>query len=256
MKNKEYILVYDSGIGGLTTLSNLIYECPNSNFIYYADTINCPYGNKCKTQIQEIIRNNINKLINQYTISHIVLACNTATTTSIDLLRQTYTQQIIGTEPNIKAPKVCGYKNIILLATPLTIKTSKLKNLEKNLELKVKHKGIKELAKLIEEYKLNDNKKAYHQIKSIISNTLKDTPKSTAIVLGCTHYIFIKEMIEKMGYKCFDGNTGVAKRLKSLVNNINTNHSARIKIITENPTLTYKYKKILSNLKTRIKRQI
>ena len=121
MKRKQFVLVYDSGIGGLTTLSNLLKTAKGLNYIYFADTQNSPYGNKCKTKLQEIVINNIKALQNQYIISHIVLACNTATTITIDYLRKNLNIPIIGTEPNIKSPIKNGAKNIMVLSLILTV---------------------------------------------------------------------------------------------------------------------------------------
>ena len=112
MKN-EYILIYDSGIGGLTTFSNIIELCPKQNYIYFADTKNAPYGNKCKSELQLLILKNIKSLLKKYNIKLIVLACNTATTSSILFLRKELPIPIIGTEPNIKSPQNGNYKNII-----------------------------------------------------------------------------------------------------------------------------------------------
>ena len=99
MNKNKYILVYDSGIGGLTTLASIMLKNKNQNYIYYADTKNCPYGNKCNTQLQNIIINNIKRLTSEYNITHIVLACNTATTVAISKLRTLFNIPIIGTEP-------------------------------------------------------------------------------------------------------------------------------------------------------------
>lgn len=250
MKRKQFVLVYDSGIGGLTTLSNLIKTAKGLNYIYFADTQNSPYGNKCKTKLQEIVINNIKALQNQYIISHIVLACNTATTITIDYLRKNLNIPIIGTEPNIKSPIKNGAKNIMVLSTPLTSQSKRLKELENETSFKFKNIGIKNLAKLIENYQLNKNKQSLNEINLLINKTLTNSSVNTAIVLGCTHYVFIKSLIEKKGYTCYDGNQGVANRLKAMTKDLQNPLSYKpiVHIITSNIRTTLKYKKILKSL--------
>jgi len=250
MKKKSYILVYDSGIGGLTTLANIYKMLPNYNYIYFADNKNCPYGNKCKSELQEIVSKNISNLLKRYNITHIVLACNTATTATIELLRHNYKIPIIGTEPNVKSPYMLGYKDITVIATPATVKQEKFLNLEHSLSFSPTNIGIKNLAICIENYYLHNSVNDILRAKKIINSALLRTNKSSAIVLGCTHYIFMKKYIENLGYACFDGNIGVAKRLKSLLNDttklsISPSKANNINIITDSVINNLKYKKIL-----------
>ena len=253
MKSQEYVLVYDSGIGGLSTLSCLKKTCPNLNYLYYADTKNCPYGSKSVSELQALILDNIKSLESKFNIIAIVLACNTATTSSAEFLRQKLAVPIIGTEPNVKEPERQGYGHICVLATPLTIKQNKLLNLENTINANIRNIGMKNLAQLIEEYELSQDKHILRQILQRIKKTMIKIPKSTAIVLGCTHYIFVKKHIENLGYTCFDGNTGVAKRLKTLMQDNLKTTKGIIKIVSAQPNFSLKYKKVFKrhHLKSR-----
>ena len=257
MKNKSYILIYDSGIGGLTTLASIQKLLPKINIIYYGDIKNCPYGSKCKTELQHIILNNLKSLINRCTISHIVLACNTATTATIEYLRSKITIPIIGTEPNVREPSKLGYKYIALLATPVTVKEEKLLNLEKSLNTHSKNIGIKKLAKLIDDFYVLNKNENYKKSKILIKSKLKNIPTSNAIVLGCTHYVYMKPYIESLGFKCFDGNEGVAKRLKHLIQNTMSHNEnlqqGQIIFKTGNVRSNLIYRKIYKNYSKSLK---
>ena len=93
--------IFDSGIGGISILNNLKDILPNENFIYLADNKNCPYGSKIKKEILLLSYKNCKKLI-EFKCKIIVVACNTATTNSIQKLREIISIPIIGIEPGIK----------------------------------------------------------------------------------------------------------------------------------------------------------
>ena len=118
---KEYILVIDSGIGGLSTLCE-IYKVLPANYIYFADNKNAPYGKHKKEDVYNFLETIIGSVCLKFKVSMVVLACNTATTTSIEKLRDKFTGiKFIGTEPAIKLAGSFGNKKILSVATP-TIK--------------------------------------------------------------------------------------------------------------------------------------
>lgn len=253
MKKNEFVLVYDSGIGGLTTLAQMMKTCPTLNYVYFADTKNCPYGNKCKSELNNLILSNIKRLQKKYTISHIVLACNTATTSSITHLREHLSIPIIGTEPNVMTPNRLGYTNILVLTTPATAKTEKLYILENSLKHTPHNITIPSLAKLIEDYKVNGKKENLVKSHKIIDKILQNVDNTTAIVLGCTHYVYLKSYIENKGYICYDGNKGVSKRLLSLTKaNNNPKNIGKLIMITDSVRTNLIYKRILSIYKNKL----
>ena len=208
--------MFDSGIGGLNVLEEVRKLIPNENIIYYQDSSNNPYGEKTDEQLWKIV-NNIVKYLISNGVKEIIVACNTATTRCIKRLREEYTDIIfIGTEPAIKVATDNNYKNILLLGTPGTINSDRLH------ELVLKNKSDQNiylvecdgLANAIE----NDNKDEIVKLLNHYLDEYKDK-NIDSVVLGCTHYCFIKdEIINILGnIKLIDGNLGVARQAKKML---------------------------------------
>lgn len=239
------ILFIDSGIGGLTTLSETV-KLLNANYIYYADNKFAPYGTKddafLKSRLEEIIKTH---LLNN-DISMVVLACNTATTTSISYLRQTFKNlTIIGTEPAIKLATDQNFQSPAIIATPQTISHLK-KNVTKNCLL-IPHKN---LASLIENAFLKPSPKTNFELTKEIFSLKTSLKSRDCIVLGCTHYPFIKQKLQKiLSQTVLDGNKGVANRIFSLQSNQNQQQqrisTVKIELSSYKNDALQKYKKIL-----------
>ncbi len=208
--------MFDSGIGGLNVLEEVRKLIPNENIIYYQDSSNNPYGEKNDEDLWEIV-NNIVKYLISNGVKEIIVACNTATTRCIKRLREEYKDIIfIGTEPAIKVATDNNYKNILLLGTPGTINSDRLH------ELVLKNKSDQNiylvecdgLANAIE----NDNKDEIVKLLNHYLDEYKDK-NIDSVVLGCTHYCFIKdEIINVLGdIKLIDGNLGVARQAKKML---------------------------------------
>ena len=134
---KEYILVIDSGAGGLSTLCE-VYKRISANFIYFADNKNCPYGSHKKKEIFGFLKNIIDEVLKKYYVSLVVLACNTATTSSISKLRNAYPNLVfVGTEPAIKFASSLGYKKILMISTPVTAEQKKYIELKSSLDCEI-----------------------------------------------------------------------------------------------------------------------
>ena len=213
--------VFDSGIGGLTVLEELKKLLPNEDYLIYADSKNCPYGEKSDTELYDITSNIVDYLINK-DCKIIVIACNTATTRCIKYLRDKYKDMtFIGTEPAIKVACDRDYKNILVMATPATIaseRTSILVNDNKKDYENVYLVPCEGLADAIE----TDNFKKQEEIVSSIYEEYKDK-EIDAIVLGCTHYPHIKDLISKYftNAELLDGGAGVARETKRQLERMN-----------------------------------
>ena len=213
------VLFIDSGIGGLTTLSETIKHLPSLNFIYFADDEYAPYGNKSILQLQTRITKIIDMFINK--INMVVLACNTATACTIDYIRKKYHIPIVGTEPAIKMANNPKHK-ILLLATPATVSNRRIINLAKDCQSKVKFLALPNFATLVDDYYLNDSKIAYKKIINLIKDIGNISKHYSHIVLGCTHYIHFKSIFKQFASNCvLDGNYGVYKRINGLINSDN-----------------------------------
>lgn len=219
--------VFDSGIGGLSVLSELEKVLPNEDFYYYGDSLNNPYGEKSDEELFKITSGVVDYLINKG-CKLIVIACNTATTRCMKYLREKYQDiTFVGTVPAIKVACDKEFKNTLVMATPATIeseRTSELIRDNKRENQNIYLVSCPGLAKAIED-------KDSGQIEEILKNTFKDYKDKNidSIVLGCTHYPFIKKEIlkELPGVSLIDGSSGVANEVKRQLENIGILSSRR-----------------------------
>ena len=206
--------VFDSGIGGLSVLEELEKVLPNEDFYYYGDSINNPYGEKSDQELLEIT-SHIVDVLKEKGAKLIVIACNTATTRVMKKLREKYPETIfVGTVPAIKVACDHASKNTLVMATEATthsLRTEELIRDNKRKDQNIYLVSCPGLANAIET-------KNEEKIKNILQKTFlpyKDKNIDT-IVLGCTHYPFIKkEILEEMpGVKLVDGSHGVSMETK------------------------------------------
>ena len=230
--NNKPIGVFDSGIGGLTVLKEIIKILPNEEFIYYADTDNVPYGIKPKEEVKEYINQAVKFLIDK-DVKAIVIACNTATSIAINDLRKKYSLPIIGIEPAAKpAIENRGQKKVLIMATPTTIREEKLHNLLKKFTAEefVDLIAMPKLVEYAESGEFNSKEIEDYLKKQLQEFNLNDYSE---IVLGCTHFPFFKEEIKKVvpqSISIIDGSKGVANRLKDILqkNNLLGNNNLKI----------------------------
>ena len=212
--NKK-IGIFDSGIGGITTYKEILKLLPNEDYIYYADSKNNPYGEKSVKELKRITSNIVDYLIKKDS-KIIVIACNTATTNCIKYLRNKYKDiNFIGTEPAIKVACDNNYKNILVIATPCTILSNKTNQLIKRFKKDNQNVYLVSCTGLANAIETNNKK----LIKELLDKYLTIYKDIDAIVLGCTHYIYIKDLIQKYypDATILDGNLGVAKRVKYIL---------------------------------------
>lgn len=222
---------YDSGLGGLTVLKEALDNEGLCEEIYYlGDTKNTPYGTKDEEFVRGIIRENIEYLVN-IGCNPIVIACNTATSLSINEIRDKYKDIIfIGTEPAVKvAADSKQNKKILVLATSITVKKEKLHSLinKLNIEDEVELVPADKLVSFAENVNCNSMTKEIEEyIKSILLNyNLNDF---SHIVLGCTHFPLFREnfvnVIRKISpdleISIVDGAKGISKNLNRYINKI------------------------------------
>lgn len=211
MNNKIGIL--DSGLGGLSILKELRNVLPNEDYLFYEDSINNPYGSKSETELLKIVSNIVEFLLKR-DCKMIVIACNTATTSCMKSLREMYPDTIfVGTVPAVKMAYDNNCKNTIILSTPYTMNSKRVEELideYHNPDQNIINISGENLANLIENEK-------YDEIFALLERILtpyKDTCDS--IVLGCTHYPLIKDIIQSIvpNAKLLDGSLGVANEVK------------------------------------------
>lgn len=212
---------FDSGIGGITVLHQALRYLPNEDYIFYADTLHVPYGEKPKEEVREYIFNAVDFLANQG-VKALVIACNTATSIAVEELRQKYDFPILGIEPAVKpAVQNCEgkQKKVLVLATNLTLKEEKFHNLVKSID----HHEIVEslplpgLVQFAENFQF-DEVTVVPYLKDKLSSF--DLKQYGTVVLGCTHFPYFVDSLRKLFPKeviFISGSIGTAKNLRRIL---------------------------------------
>ncbi len=212
--NNNPIGIFDSGSGGITVLDSCRKLMPHESFVYVSDSRAGGWGSLSEKEILSRISVCVNKLTEQK-CKAIVAACNTATEVGIEVLRHTYETPFIGVEPAIKpAVAACLGEKILVLCTPATARQTKFKQLLSACGGNVRVRPQPGLAQKIETH-LDNLDVLKGEVHSIIADE-----KPAAVVLGCTHYVFVRYLFEKelSPETVFDGNAGTAKQLMSVLN--------------------------------------
>ena len=207
--------VFDSGVGGISVLRELVKILPQEHFIYFGDSANAPYGNRTTEDIRRLTLSAAQELVERG-CKALVIACNTATAAAINDLRSAYPDLIIvGIEPALKvaADRFPG-GHIGVMATPVTLREEKFaQQLSRFPDAAVSVIPVSGLVELIEAGKTDDA-----QVEALLRPILEPfAGKLDALVLGCTHYPFAKTAIQKiLGEKTvlLDGGEGTARETK------------------------------------------
>jgi glutamate racemase len=214
--------IIDSGIGGKGIEAEIKKLLPNVKIEYLADTKNFPYGTKPVKVLHEILSKNIETMIGKG-INIIVLACNSATVSSVSYLRKRFPDiEIVGVVPAIKtAAKVTKTKKIAIFSTPITSKSKAQQDLIDKycLGIEVYKIPFFDLAGLIEQGKTSSSTLEVEEQWSKYKDKNIDT-----VVLGCTHYTLIKPEFQKIvgkNVKLVDSNSAVAEQVKKVYNTSN-----------------------------------
>ncbi len=215
IKNQA-IGVMDSGVGGISVLKHIHALLPHEDLMYVADSLYAPYGNKTAEEITARCMILADFLMSQ-NVKALVVACNTATAAAIDELRATFDIPIIGMEPAVKPAAEASKNGVIgVLATVGTLKSAQFAALLESYgrNVKVITQGCVGLVECIERGEL-DAPETKALIRQYTAPLLADG--ADTIVLGCTHYPFVKDAIrEIVGDKItlIDTGAAVAKQLK------------------------------------------
>ncbi len=211
------IAVFDSGVGGISVLRALIEEMPNENYWYYGDSANAPYGTKSLEKVRELTVAHVDRFLMKGAKA-IVVACNTATSAAVRHLRQKYPSvPIIGIEPALK-PAVLSKNNpnVIVMATPMTIREEKFHN------LMGRYLGMAHIIPLpcpgLMEYIEHGDIHSL-ELEQFLGRLFEpfEKKKLDAVVLGCTHYPFVSRELKKVlgeEVMLFEGGPGTARETK------------------------------------------
>lgn len=217
MHKENPIAVFDSGVGGISVLRELVKTMPNEDFIYFGDSENAPYGTKTLEQVRELTCLHAKELFDQGA-KGLVVACNTATSAAVRRLREMYPEiPIVGIEPAVKPAVMCkDNPRVLVMATPMTIREEKFQRLmgqykDQGEIIPLPCPGLMDFVERGDLRGDDLQKYLTELLFEYIQNPVD------AVVLGCTHYPFAKEMIQKTlgdGVLVFDGGEGTAREMK------------------------------------------
>lgn len=216
-KKIKPIAVFDSGVGGISVLRELIKVMPNEDYIYYGDSKNAPYGMKTKEEVRSLTIAAAEYLFAQGA-KGLVVACNTATSAAVKVLRELYPDvPLVGIEPAVKpAATLKPNGRVLVMATPMTIREEKFQ------KLMAKYEDLAEIIPLpcpglmdfVERGDLHSEDFRRYLEELLFVHRIHPVD---SVVLGCTHYPFAKELIQEIlgpDVKVYDGGEGTAREMK------------------------------------------
>ena len=209
--------VFDSGVGGISVLREMVALLPEEDYIFYGDSAHAPYGTKDTARIRELTLAGVDHL-RQMGIKAVVIACNTATSAAISTLRDCYRDMpVIGIEPALRPAVHTGKSpNVLVMATPSTVQGEKFSRLLHELEgeAKIYPLGCPGLMEYVERGEL-EGARVDETLRQLLA-PYRDV-SFDAVVLGCTHYPFLKNAIRKAvgpAPRILDGSEGTARELR------------------------------------------
>lgn len=225
------VLVFDSGVGGLSVYNEIHNKMPNVHYIYAFDNEMFPYGDKSSSFLIDRVIAVIDTISKSHTIDLAVIACNTASTICLPSLREKFSFPIVGVVPAIKpASQITQNKCIGLLATKATIQRAYTNNLIQQFapDCTVELLGLSELAHIAEN-KLQGIAVDMQQLKELLQPWLCLPVIPDTIVLGCTHYPFIKDELKCIfpNATFIDSGNAIALRVYNLLKDQYEVHQAK-----------------------------
>ncbi len=216
MEYGSFVAAFDSGVGGISVLREMVRLMPYEDFVFFGDSANAPYGTKTTNVVREMTIEHAKRFIERGAKA-LCIACNTATSAAVRPLREMFPSfPIVGIEPALKpaAEHVPGGR-ILVMATPMTIREVKFQNLLARYEdmAKIIPLACPGLMEFVEEGKSDSPEAA-----AFLHELLREYEGNVdAVVLGCTHYPFVKNQIAAVlgeNVRIFDGAAGTARELR------------------------------------------
>lgn len=209
--NNRPIGVFDSSVGGISVLREMTRMLPDEFFLYYGDALNAPYGVRDEDDIRALTEAAVENLLNR-NIKALVIACNTATSAAAASLRSRLDIPVIGMEPALKpAAEHHNGGRILVMATPATLRQRKFQNLLEQYGEDAEMVPCGGLMEFVERGEL-DSPALYEYLHEKLR---VEDGAIEAIVLGCTHYVFLKDAIQTVqpSVALYDGNEGTGHQL-------------------------------------------
>jgi len=209
--------VFDSGVGGISVLRQLLKIMPDEDYVYFGDSKNAPYGTKKKEEVRDLTIQCARQLFEQGA-KGLVVACNTATSAAVRILREMYPYiPIVGIEPAVKPAALCmQHPRVLVMATPMTIREDKFHRLMEQYENQAEIIPLPcpGLMDFIERGDL-DGEDLHKYLQDLLYSYGDN--QVDAAVLGCTHYPFARRQIQRVlgdRVRIFDGGEGTAREMR------------------------------------------
>lgn len=214
------IAVFDSGFGGLTVLKQLQRLMPEENYIFYGDSANAPYGDKTPEELARLTKAVCREILKKDSVKCFVIACNTTTSEALGALMEEFPdQRFVGIEPAVRwAVKENPGSRILVLGTTATIRGKRLKKQLSELEgqAEISLYAATGIVPFVEGQQ-PDRKKFEEYLEEALLPYRKDTD---CIVLGCTHFPFVKEELQacfEKKVRFYDAAVNVAEEARDLL---------------------------------------
>ncbi|MBD2815300.1 glutamate racemase [Xenorhabdus sp. Flor] len=222
--DRPTILIFDSGVGGLSVYQEIRQLLPDLHYIYAFDNEAFPYGEKTAEVIIERVVKVVDEIQKRHSLAVVVIACNTASTVSLPILRGRFSFPVVGVVPAIKpAAKLTCNHVVGLLATRATVNRGYTKELITQFakDCQVHAIGSAELVELAER-KLHGETIPLGEVEKVLKPWLKMKEPPDTIILGCTHFpLLAKELSQILpnGIRLIDSGAAIARRTAWLIKN-------------------------------------
>lgn len=224
-KERPTVLVFDSGVGGLSVYDEIRKLLPDLHYLYAFDNVAFPYGEKSEEFIVERVLAIVEAVTLLYPLALVVIACNSASTVTLPALRARFEFPVVGVVPAIKPAARLTRNGVVgLLATRGTVKRPYTHELVARFgsECKTEMIGSSELVALAEA-KLHGQPVAIEEVKRVLQPWLRMQEPPDTVVLGCTHFPLISEELQQVlpeGTRLIDSGAAIARRTVWLLENV------------------------------------
>jgi len=211
------VLVFDSGVGGLSVYDEVRQLLPDLHYLYAFDNAGFPYGEKSETFIVDRVVAIVEAITHSYPLSLVIIACNTASTVSLPALRERFAFPVVGVVPAIKPAARLTRNGVVgLLATRATVRRPYTHELVSQFagSCKIEMLGSAELVELAEA-KLHGAEVALDEVRRIVQPWLRMAEPPDTVVLGCTHFPLLREELQQVlpeGTRLIDSGAAIARR--------------------------------------------
>ena len=210
------VAVFDSGLGGISVLRALRAQLPRERFVYFGDSANAPYGSRPTAEVRALTLAAMERLAATPGCKAVVVACNTATSAAVTELRARFADRpVIGIEPALK-PAVDRHPGgrVLVLATETTLREEKFAALMRRCadRCEILPLPCPGLMEFVERGELDTP-----ALREYLTRLLAPCPEPDAVVLGCTHYPFLRPVLRSLlgpGPELLDGSDGTARETK------------------------------------------